>query len=108
MSADELADFYVHTVTVATFLGTNGLGADTFSPATDVLGFMELSRRLVRNAGGEQVISESTLYTDPANASAFLPNSKVTYGGSVSRVILAKAADSGSLDLLDHLIVALT
>lgn len=120
MSADDLADFYVHTAIVETYEGTNGYGEDVFAdPVTldpaDVsvhpLGngcWIDDSRKLVRNSTGEQVVSESTLYTYPSNAALFTPDSRVTVNGAVSRVIKVNSNTSGDLDLPDHVAVTLT
>ncbi|HEY2642310.1 MAG TPA: hypothetical protein VGI56_01035 [Galbitalea sp.] len=108
MSADDVSDFYIHSATVEAFLGTNGLGVDTFSAAVSVLGFADNSRKLVRNSDGEQVISETTFYTYPSWASSFVPNSRVTIDGAVSRVIGVNSNTSGALDLPDNLAVTLT
>lgn len=114
MSADELEDFYVHTVTVEPFLGTSGYGEDMFGPASTLSPdtengvFLDDSRKLVRDATGEQVVSESTLYTYPTAAALFNPGARVTSSaGVVSRVIRANVNDSGSLDLPDHVAVSL-
>lgn len=99
---------WVHTVTVETFTGTSGYGADTFAAGVQVTGFLDGARKLVRAATGEQIISESTFYTDPSNAARFTPDSRVTASGVVSRVIKANLNDSGALLLPDHLAVTLT
>lgn len=116
MSASELDEFYVHTLTVETFTGTNGYGEDTFS-APEILDpdatppngcFIEPKRRLVRSSTGEQVISETTVYTYPSNAAKFAPSSRVTINGVVSRVITVSPFESGDLDLPDHVVINLT
>lgn len=112
MSASEMDEFYVHTATVETYLGTNGYGADTFA-APVVLAppngcLIEPKRRLVRDSTGEQVISETTVYTYPANAALFAPSSRVTINGTVSRVIVVAPFESGDLDLPDHVVINLT
>ena len=112
---DELADFYVHTCTVETFLGADGYGRDQFaapvvlSPATGTGCFIESKRRLVRKSMTEETISETTLYTYPGSAALFAPNSRVTVGTAVSRVIVTNLNDSGGgLGLPDHVAVNLT
>lgn len=114
MADDDLADFYVHTVTVETFLGTNGYGEDTFadgvilSPSTKNGVFLDETRRLVRSSTGEQVVSESRFYTYPGTKALFAPNSRVTIDGVQSRVIKATVLTSGDFDLPDHIVVNLT
>jgi len=111
--SDELDDFYVHTVTVEKFTGTSGYGEDQFdAPVTlapPTAGcFIEQRRRLVRDKTGAEVVSETTLYTYPAAADRFTPDSKVTIGTTVARVITIAVSDSGDLDLPDHIAVNLT
>ena len=103
-----MAEFYVHTAAVEMFLGTTGYGEDTFAAPVNVACFAEETRRLVRDKDGEQVVSESTLYTFPITGPLFAPDSRVTLNGMVSRVIRKSVHDSGDLDLPDHTAVALT
>ena len=118
---DEFADFYVHACTVETYLGTSGYGKDLFadpiilSPAAGTGVFIEQKRRLVRNKDGVEVISETTLYVRPVlettpgfGLDLFAPDSRVTIGAAVSRVIVASVFTSGGLDLPDHVAVSLT
>lgn len=105
---DELDEFYVHSVLVETYLGTNGYGEDTFAPAIAVGGFLDDSRKLVRGADAEQVISESQFYTRPENGARFPAESRVTVDGVISRVIRTNTNTSGNLDLPDHAVVSLT
>lgn len=112
MSASELDEFYVHSCTVETYQGTNGYGKDVFDApfaVTPPAGcFIEPKRRLVRSGTGEQVVSESTVYTYPVHAARFTPGSRVTVNGTVVTVIVAAPFESGGLDLPDHLVVNLT
>jgi len=120
MSADDMAEFYVQTAVVEKYLGTNGYGEDTFAaPVTldpaDTSAhpegngcWIDDARKLVRSSDGEQVVSESTLYTYPEHAALFTPNSRVTVNGVPSRVIRANPNTSGDLDLPDHVAVSLT
>lgn len=114
MSADELADFYVHEVTVETWQGTNVYGEDiysapvTLSPTTDNGVFMDGGRKLVRDKTGQQVVSTTTLYTYPAAKSLFVPDSRVTRDGEIAYVIQVVSNVSGDLDLPDNLAVSLT
>lgn len=103
-----MAEFYVHTATVEMYLGVNGYGEDIFAAAVSVVCFVDGARKLVRSKDGEQVVSESTLATYPVNAPVFVSDSRVTVNGNESRVIKTNLADSGSLDLPDHVAVSLT
>lgn len=106
--SDELEDFYVHTVTVETYLGTNGYGVDAFADPVSVTGFLNDARHLVRTATSEQVISESQFYTHPENGALFTAESRVTADGVVSRVIRTNVNTSGTLELPDHAVISLT
>lgn len=99
---------YVHTVTVETYRGTNGYGEDMFAAPVTVVGFLDDSRRLVRGADAEQVISESQFYTLPENGALFTAESRVTIAGVTSRVIRTNVNTSGPLGLPDHTVVSFT
>lgn len=108
MSGEFDDDFFtIHTVTVETFLGSGAFG-DVYADPVDVVGFMDGSRKIVRDATGQQVVSESQFYTNIAKAPLFVTDSKVTYAGASSLVIKVNPNDSGFLDLPDHVEVALT
>lgn len=107
MSANDLADWYVHTASVEMHLGTAGSGADLFAAAVILPGFADTARHLVRAKDGEQLVSESTFVTYPINAPVFVPESRVTVNGVTSIVITANLGDSGVLDLPDHVAVSL-
>lgn len=112
--SDELADFFAHTVSVETWLGTSGYGVDTFaapvtlSPTTDTGCLVEGTRRVVRDKDGQQVVSETTVYARTAAAALFAPDSRVTIGGVESRVITVATNELDALDLPSHIVVALT
>ena len=107
-----MAEMYVHTLIVEPFLGTSGYGVDLFGPPTVLAPpngvFADDSRKLIRDASGEQVVSETTIYTFPPNAPLFPADSRITINGNVSRVIKTNLNDSGALDLPDHVAVSLT
>jgi hypothetical protein len=117
MSAHDLDEFFVHTASVETWKGA-GSNGDVYAAPVTVLCFADDARRLVRNANGEQIISETTLYTTNDNVALFVEKSRVTFlndpdgdGIVPSRtalVIKVNANDSGALDLPDHLAVTLT
>ncbi|MER7070966.1 hypothetical protein [Terrabacter sp. NPDC000476] len=94
------------TVTVRTKTGTGAKG-DIFADAVTREVFLEDARKLVRNATGEQVVSEATLYADPADLPVFTADSRVTLPGRTARVLLAKTRIIGDHDV-DHLEVTLT
>lgn len=125
MSTNDFDEFFVHTAKVETYLGEGSNGAVYAAPVILSPGdnppngvFADDSRKLVRNATGEQVISETTLYTSIDNVRLFTAKSRVTMmsdpdGDDITPpraalVIKVNANDSGALDLPDHLAVSLT
>jgi hypothetical protein len=121
MSDHDLDEFFVHSVSVETWKGTGPNGdvyntAVVLAPPNGV--FVDDSRKLVRNSAGEQVVSETTLYTSINNVALFIEKSRVTVladsdGDEITPmraalVIKVNANDAGNLDLPDHLAVTLT
>lgn len=111
-----LDKWFMQTASVETWQGTNALG-DVFAAPQTVQCFIEDVRKLVRAKDGQQVISESTLYTSSSNVGLFVANSRVTVltdadGDEITptrmtRVIGQSVFDSGKLNLPDHLAVTL-
>lgn len=116
MSDHDLDEFFMQTASVETWEGAGSVG-DVFAAPVVVTCFIEDKRKLVRAKDGQQVISESTMYTPITNVGLFVANSRVTVltdtdGDEITparktRVIGQSAFDSGSLDLPDHLEIAL-
>lgn len=106
--SDDLDEFYVHSVTVETYQGTNGYGEDVFAAPVTVAGFLDDTRHLVRSQTAEQVVSEAQFYTHPENGALFTADSRVTVDGVTSRVIRTNVNTSGSLELPDHAVISLT
>ena len=71
-------------------------------------GFLDDATALVRSANGDQIVSESTFYTGKEHRALFAPESLVNLPDRVSTVIRCKLADSGPLNLPDHIAVTLT
>lgn len=105
---EDFEEFMVHSVRVETKSGEDSWGNTNTVLSEPVLGFLDDSSRLVRSAGGDQVVSESTFYTGKEHAPKFTPESLVHLPDRVSTVIRCKVADSGPLDLPDHIAVTLT
>lgn len=111
---DDLEDFYQHTVTVQTLLGSGGMGDVYAAPLTlsptDTTGvFVEDKRRLVRSADGSEVISESTIYGRWVLGPVLAVGSLVTLpSGRTATVITTARYAAGVLDLPDHVEAALT
>jgi hypothetical protein len=108
--------FTIHTFVVETFLGA-GASGNVYAAAVTVPCFSDDARRLVRNKDGEQVISESILYTYLENAPLFTPGTRVTVLSDAdtdeldpSRAALVTrvtAYDAGTLSLPEHVAVTL-
>jgi hypothetical protein len=102
-----ISDLFIHTATVETFTGTGSHGPGFAAPVTKA-GFAEDGRKLVRNATGQEVVSETTWFTSLDDAALYSTDSRVTINGRVARVIIAKRRDLGALGPeVTHLEVAL-
>jgi hypothetical protein len=101
-------EFMVHTVTVETKSGEDPFGNVNTVTSDPIAGFLDDSRALVRNASGDQAVSESTFYTGKEHQSLFAPESLVHLPDRTATVIRCKLADSGPLGLPDHIAVVLT
>lgn len=99
-------DFATTTVTVRTRTGS-GSNGDVFATGVPVTGYLEDGRKLVRAASGEQVISESTFFTDPSTVATFTVDSQVDLPTRTALVILVKPRLIGDPDV-DHVEVVLT
>lgn len=103
-----IEEFYVHTATVETFTGAGAFG-DTYASPQTIACYADDTRKLVRDSTGEQVVSETTLYTYPQFGGLFTPETKVTLaGGRTALVVKTNTNDSGALGLPDHVAVSLT
>ena len=104
-----LSDFWVHTVTVKPYQGISGNGDTIYGAPVTVPGFLDGSRRLVRDGNGTQVISQSTFYCDTTYQADFVPGSQVTLPDRATPtvVLTLNVNDSGDLALPDHVAVFL-
>lgn len=90
-----------HTVQVEPYLGSGAFG-DTWGPAFPVPCLVDAKRRLVRDRGGSQVVSETTILADrgptiPDRSRITLPD------GSQTLVIAVRDHDGGDLPVPSHL-----
>ncbi|SNS43657.1 hypothetical protein SAMN06309944_0250 [Micrococcales bacterium KH10] len=107
-TAAEFDEFWVHTVTVRTLIGTGAYG-DVHAEPVEVTCFAEDKRRLVRNSDGKEVISETTLSGPVERSLIWTPGSLVTLpSGREATVITTSTFTSGDLDLPDHSEAVLT
>lgn len=110
MTADPLAQWWVHAVTVERFAGPGPEGDTWAAPVPGVPCFVEDTRKLVRAANGSEVVSETTVYFPSAEAD--IPaGSKVTltapFDGRTATVLKCSRHDGGGLPTPDLLEVAL-
>jgi hypothetical protein len=105
--ADELADWFVHQVTVTPLLGSGPYG-DVEGPTQTATGFLDSTTRLVRSGSGEEVVSQATLYTAVTVHDLFPPGSSVTLSDGRSTTVVGRSRrDAPGLDLPEHLEVML-
>jgi hypothetical protein len=93
-----------HEVTVEPFEGTGPFGPE-YGEQVIERAFVDEKRKLVRNAAGAEVVSETTVYM---RLDAVCPaESRVTVNERTTFVIAASRRDGGGLPTPDHLEVAL-
>jgi hypothetical protein len=109
MSAShELEEFFVHTVTVEV-PGTEGpWGPEPGTTSGPIWCFVDDTRRLVRDAQGTEVVSESSLTASPWAFEEFPIGATVNLPHRRAEVISVGLAESHGLDLPDHVEVNLT
>jgi len=76
------------SITVEKLLGEGGDGT-LYAPPVTVLGKVSYTRQQVRDAVGEETVSEVTAYLHPDDAAPFVPDSRVTIGSYATTVITA-------------------
>lgn len=104
---DELADFWVHTVTVETLLAETTFGKQ-YAPESDPIpGFLSDKRKLIRTAAGDSAVSESTFTANRQYAGLFTAGSIVHLPTRVATVMKTADNSSGPLELPDHIEVNL-
>lgn len=104
---DDLDEFWVHTITVRTNLGEGGTGTIWSAPVT-VPCFIDGGVKVIRTATGEQLVTSAPVYAPIVHADILTAGSEVTIRGKTSRILAATVYDSGTLDLPDHVQLALT
>lgn len=102
-----IARLLTQTVSVETRTGAGATGGK-YAAAVDKKVFIDDQRKLVRDAQGVEVVSESTLFALLADIDAFTPGSKVTFSGRTSNVLLAKRRDAAGPVNVHHAEIHLT
>lgn len=86
--AAELSHVRATTVAVETYSGEGGLGP-VYASSANITCYVVPVRRLVRNDQGVEVVSELTLHAAAADETKLIPESRITIGTRVSKVITA-------------------
>lgn len=107
MSADDLEEFYVHTVTVDV-VTSGGPWGDEVTTSDPLRCFVADKRVFVRDENGTEVVSSTTITAPPEYRELFTPGATVHLPHRDAEVIAVANADSGPLDLPDHIAVNLT
>ncbi|MFG3438330.1 hypothetical protein ACGF0J_13895 [Nonomuraea sp. NPDC047897] len=88
-----------HTATIEPFQGDGAYGP-VFGPAFESRCLVDDERRLVRDAQGAEVVSDTTVFLPPGTTCP--EGSRVTVNGRVTTVITSFARDGGGLPTPDH------
>lgn len=102
-----ISRLFTQSVSVETFAGTKN-GNAVYATAATVACFVNDSRKLVRNATGEEVVSTTTLYTPLADVAVFAVGSRVNVNGRKAFVLGAYKRDSAGPASAHHIQVDLT
>jgi hypothetical protein len=107
MSAADLDEFWVHTITVETYGGEAGSTTLYADPVT-VPCFIDGGQKVTRATTGEILVVAAPVYAPISAADVLVPKSKVTIRGRAAQIVAATVHDSGDMDLPDHVEVTLT
>lgn len=106
---DPLAQWWRHPVTIERLTGASVHG-DQYAAGEDATGFIDDRTRMVRDAGGDEVVSQTTVLLPKGTANVPL-GSYVTLPAAFdtrrARVIAASRHDGAGLATPDHLELSL-
>jgi hypothetical protein len=108
---DDLAEFWVHEVTVRRYTGSGAFG-EAFAAAETLTGLVDdtAAGKVVSTATGDELITTAMLFLPPetplipVESTVTLP---AAFGARSARAVAVAFRDGGPLDLPDHLEVAL-
>lgn len=103
MADDDLTEFFTIATTVRRYTGRTSFG-DTYATATTELGRVRFGPRLIRNATGEQVVSQARI-TYPISTATIPVGSQVTVPSlsQLERTVIAEERhDTGMPDMPNH------
>lgn len=92
-----------HTVLVQPFEGEGPIGPE-YGEQTAVACFVDDKRRMVRDADGSEVVSETTVYMRLGETCP--PGSRLVVNGRTTYAITSSPRDGGGLPVPNHLEVA--
>jgi hypothetical protein len=102
MSTIALSIFWIHTVSVQTFLGASPTG-DTYAAPVGCRGFLDDGVVRVQGATGEQLVQKSIWYGPLSDAPLFVLESRLVVNGRPCQVTAIRRRDGGILGLPDHI-----
>lgn len=108
----DLDEFYVHTLTVETYIGESSTDGPVYAAAVSVPGFLDTTSSLTQTAtSAEESSVRSMFYCDPSYAALFVAQSRVSSpdlgGDGKATVNHVNPLTSGPLGLPDHVEVGL-
>ncbi|WP_046495114.1 hypothetical protein [Streptomyces odonnellii] len=95
-----------HEITIEPYEGSGAYG-DVYGVPVEVRGFLEQTTRLVRDAGGDEVVSSSTFYCRHGAVNAPTKSRVALPDGTKTTVIVTHDGTAGRLPLPEHLEVIL-
>lgn len=98
------ASLLVHVATVEGYVGS-GAGGDTYASPVALPCYFEQQRTVVKDANGDDAVSEATVYADLGDDIA--PGSRVSVNGYESSVITVSIFDDAGITGLAHRELAL-
>lgn len=99
MSADDLNDFYIHSVIIERKQGIY----DTYGTPVTISCFVDETTRLVRAANGSETVSSTTITAHTDLATVLASGARVTLpSGDTTNILTTSVHTSGALDLPDH------
>ena len=93
------------TITFEPYVG-EGAAGPVYGEPFDVVGKVAAVRQLVLSSGGVEAISDTTVYLDPEDAVAVVPESRTTIAGRVSKVISVAPQSRPGEDVLVKVVCA--
>lgn len=100
------AGFSLTTITVETYRGDGARGPDYASPVTRQV-YRSDSRQLVRAQNGAEVVSSTSIFDDPEQATLYAPDTRVTLPEGEKSLVIARSINVIGDPDVDHVKVSL-